>query len=114
MAKTAACVAFVALAFVYSTQGQAADEKMVVPLVNGMTVKIGESAGKMEARVKGFGPGFCAGSITVFDETTSFSAPPLVWGEWFTVFEHVTGMTVTVSYQVVCDTDIVGEIRYWP
>ncbi len=92
-----------------------ADEEItIVPLVDGMTITTKEGViAPISVRVQSLGPGFCASRVSVGDHSVEVLAPPLTWSDWYEVTSVFSSISHTVSKTVLCDTDIIGEVRYY-
>lgn len=97
-----------------SSAALAADSVQVVaPLINGMTIRTGDSWGNVEVRAKSFGPGFCATHVTVGDKTVSIAAPPMSWSGWVVANSYGGSVSFEISKEDICDTGTIAEVRYW-
>lgn len=92
-------------------------EEIKVPVVDGMTITLGNYLQNVQARAKSMGPGLCAVRFSFngsFPKQTRLFAPPLVWSKWQDLKPtFVNGpITVTVNYDEECDTGAIAELKY--
>lgn len=91
-----------------------AEEKTVVPFVEGMTIKTGNSVANVDVRAKSFGPGACGVTFsTEGGNSIHFLAPPLAYSPWTVLAPHTGAASFTITHSVECDTGVLGEIRYF-
>ncbi len=92
-----------------------AQEKRVVPLVDGMTITAGDVVSNIEFRAKSFGPGVCAVEVSASThEKRGILAPPLTWSNWIPLTAHIGPASFTLNYKASCDTGAIVEVRYTP
>jgi hypothetical protein len=91
-----------------------AEEKTVVPFVEGMTIKTGNSVANIDVRAKSFGPGACGVTFsTDGGNSIHFLALPLAYSPWTILASHAGATSFKITHTVECDTGILGEIRYY-
>jgi hypothetical protein len=84
------------------------------PVVNGMTLRLGNSVQKVEVRAKSFGPGGCGVKFALSgDGGGEFIAPPLSWSSWTKIRIGYFGRSkTTLGFEAACDTGALAEVRY--
>lgn len=112
MRKSFLAVAGVLLAGLASGPASAAEQR-VVGLVDGMTIRTGNSWANVEVRAQSFGPGFCSTEVTVGDKTVIIAAPPLTYSGWTIVNSHGGSVSFEISKRDNCDTGAMAQVRYW-
>ncbi len=85
----------------------------VTGLVDGMTIRTGNSWANIEVRAMSMGPGFCATHITVGDKTITVAAPPLVYSTWYIANSHGGSVSFDISKADQCDVGTLAQIRYY-
>jgi hypothetical protein len=91
-----------------------ADDKTVVPFLNGMTIKTGNSVANIEVRAKSLGPGACGVTFSADNgASTQFLAPPLTYSPWTVLASHTGSASFTITHSVACSTGVIGEVRYY-
>jgi hypothetical protein len=91
----------------------AADELVIEELVSGQTITTSDSVANIEVRGQSFGPGACGVTFKSSGDQTSFLAPPLVWSPWTHLTSHIGSVTLIIEYDVVCDTGIKAQVKYY-
>jgi hypothetical protein len=89
------------------------DNQVVAPIVDGMRITTSDSVANVEVRAKSIGPGFCAVEYSTFGGKVGFDAPPLTFSGWTVLVSHLGKADFTISERVICDTGVLGEVRYF-
>ena len=97
----------------FSSPASSDEEKTITILVSGMSISTSDSVGNVEVRAKSLGPGACGVTYSTHAGSVSFLAPPLMWGDWHTLYSHLGHSQAQISESVTCDTGVVAEISYW-
>ena len=88
-------------------------DEIVSPVVDGMTLQLGDYVQEVKVRVKSLGPGFCGTVFTLQTTETQFLAPPFVWSDWISLEPFSFGKnTMKLGLRVVCDTGVIAEVKY--
>jgi hypothetical protein len=87
--------------------------KTVVPLIDGMVITTANVVANVEVHGKSMGPGLCSINVRSGAASIVYSAPPLVWGTWVTLFSHVGTVTSHVNFDINCDTGAILELQYY-
>jgi len=82
-------------------------------IVDGMTIRTGNSWGNVEVRAMSMGPGFCSTHISVGDRTVNVAAPPGVYTPWMIVNSHGGRVSFNIGKDDICDTGTIAQVRYW-
>ena len=87
--------------------------EIVNPVVDGMTITLGDYVQQVEVRAKSFGPGMCQVEFSIDGESYGFLAPPLTWSPWTKAGPaFIRKRTVKIGFSQGCDTGAIGEIKY--
>lgn len=106
--------AFLLLSFFASCTSLSAEDKTVESLADGGRITTSNSVGTVEVRAKSLGPGTCGVNFTADGgNSVGLTAPPLVFGNWAVLANHLNSTTYTINYTVTCDTGVVAEVRYY-
>lgn len=90
-------------------------DRVTAPLIDGMTIELGNYVQRIEVRVRSMGPGKCAVEVSAGGETIGILAPLTEMSAWTQVGPaYLSPSAVSVGFRTVCDTGAVGEIRYFP
>lgn len=89
-------------------------EKRTVPFIDGMTIQTEDVAATIEIRAKSFGPGRCGVRFYTGTHSVDILAPLTDWSEWRELTSHFGSVSFTISSVVMCDTGILGQVRYHP
>lgn len=90
-------------------------KKVVVPLIDGMVLKLGNVVQQIEVRAKSMGPGKCAVEISAEDETIGILAPLTKMSDWKKVGPAFLGEgSAKMGFRIICDTGAIGQVRYFP
>ena len=88
-------------------------EQVVYPVIDGMTLNLGNYVQRIEVRAKSLGPGFCGVRFTFAGDSSGFLAPPFRWSSWTPVGPAYLGPTRgSLGYTVVCDTGAIAQVRF--
>jgi len=91
----------------------AAPTQVVAPFIDGMTITTGDVVGNVEVRAMSMGPGACGVTFSAGSDSTQFLAMPGVYSPWTVLTSNIGVVNFTLGENVVCDTGVVAEVRYW-
>lgn len=102
---------FVAIALSFAALANAGE--VTSPVIDGMTLRLGNYVQRVQVRAKSFGPGFCAVTFELGGQSKGVSAPPLTWSNWFDVGPAYIGpQSPTLGFSIGCDTGAIAEVKY--
>lgn len=113
MSKIVISIFVVAFLFL-SMRSSASASEVIVPVIDGMTIQLGNTLQQLKVRAKSFGPGFCGVKFIFYGSGTyHLLAPPLKWSKWTKLGAAFAGVAIKIGFVEVCDTGAIAEIRYY-
>lgn len=80
-------------------------------------VVTGDAVAAVTVRFLSLGPGACAVEAWVVGHEgrhfVRVTAPPVVWCDWQTIFEHMGSVGLTIINEVKCDTGVRSQVRWY-
>lgn len=88
-------------------------EEVILPVIDGMILELGNHAQQVQVRAKSLGPGACAVTFSLGGKELSFLAPLLIWSPWTELNPAFLSKTSQkLDFRQGCDTGAIAEVKF--
>ena len=82
-------------------------------VADSVSLELCDCVAAVEVRVMSLGPGGCAVKFRTSQGEKGLLALPATWSGWLSVYESTAAQKISLEREVVCDTGVRAQVRYW-